>query len=70
MKEKDSIEFELSLREKELKDMEASTKRPGVVGVSPEWLRRHDDLKEKVTELKVKLHDIESELNSNASPPK
>jgi hypothetical protein len=42
--------------------MEATAKKPGVVGVSNEWLRRRDELKEKITALRVRLREIDNEL--------
>jgi hypothetical protein len=63
LKEQESVKYELSLRRQELAGMEATSKRPGVVGVSSEWLRRHNDLKEKIVKLQVRLHEIEYELS-------
>ncbi len=59
---RDSVQYELSLRQKELDEMEATAKKPGVVGVSNEWLRRRDELKEKITALRVRLREIDNEL--------
>jgi hypothetical protein len=42
--------------------MEATAKRPGVVGVSNEWLKRRDKLREEMIQLKVKVHDLDSEI--------
>ena len=63
LKEQESVKYELTLRRQELADMEAITRKPGVVGVSSEWLRIHNDLKEKIVKLQVRLHEIEYELN-------
>ncbi|SRR5713226_7072235 len=63
-REKDSMQYELSLRQTEMSNMETSAKKPGVVGVSSQWLQRHNELKEKVTKLQVRLHEIDTELSA------
>lgn len=50
--------------------MEASIKRPGVVGVSKEWLQRKNKLDEEIIELKVKIHDLDSQIAALTSPAK
>lgn len=60
------LRYEINLREADLTEMEAemneALKRPGVVGVSPQWVQRRDALKDKITDLRVRQHTIDSEL--------
>jgi hypothetical protein len=60
--------YEIQLREEEMKQMEAITKKPGVVGVSNQWLERHNQLKEEVIQLKVKVHDLDLQIDSLSKP--
>jgi hypothetical protein len=60
--------YEIQLRQDEMKEMEATAKKPGVVDVTNEWLERHNRLKEEVIKLKVKVHDLELQLDSLAKP--
>jgi peptidoglycan hydrolase CwlO-like protein len=59
--------YEIQLRQDEMKEMEATAKRPGV-GVSKEWLERHNQLKEEIIKLKVKIHDLELQIDDLAKP--
>lgn len=56
--------YEIQLRQDEMKDMEATAKKPGVVGVSKEWLDRHNQLKEELIKLRVKVHDLDLQIDS------
>jgi hypothetical protein len=56
--------YEIQLREDEMKQMEATTKKPGIVGVSNQWLERHDQLKEEIIKLKVQVHDLELQIDA------
>jgi hypothetical protein len=60
--QRDSAAYELSLRQTELAEMEAVTKKPGVIGVSPQWINRHNELKEKIVALQVRLHELDGQL--------
>ena len=60
--------YEIQLREDEMKEMEATAKKPGVVGVSNEWLKRHNQLKEETIQLRVKIHDLQLQINSLSGP--
>jgi hypothetical protein len=51
-----------------MKEMEATVKKPGVVGVSKEWLERHNQLKEEIIKLRVKIHDLELQMDDLAKP--
>ncbi len=48
--------------------METTAKKPGVVGVSDEWLKRHNQLKEEIIKLRVKVHDLELQIDALAKP--
>jgi hypothetical protein len=67
-KQLDSVNYELSLRRDEIAEMETVTKKPGVVGVTREWLRRHNELKEKMTSLEVRKEELITELPANLRP--
>ena len=58
----DSTNYELSLRRDEIAEMEKSNRRPGVIGVSQQWLRRHDELKEKIINLDVRRRELIGKL--------
>jgi hypothetical protein len=60
--------YELQLRQDEMKEMEATSRKPGVVGVTNGWLERHNHLKEEVTKLKVKIHDLEIRIEAASRP--
>jgi hypothetical protein len=60
--------YELELRQDEMKEMEATSKKPGVVGVTNGWLERHNQLKEEVIKLKVKIHDLEIQIEAASRP--
>lgn len=61
---KSSIEYEISLRQRELDEMDQAAKNPRAVGVSSEWLRRHAQLKEKLIALSVELNKVNNEIAS------
>jgi hypothetical protein len=61
-RQKEDVLYEVELRQQEMDQMETSIKRPGVVGVSDEWLKRHDQLREEIIHLKVKLHDLDLQI--------
>lgn len=61
-RQRENALYELKLRQDEVDQMEATAKRPGVVGVSNEWLKRRDKLREEMIQLKVKVHDLDSEI--------
>jgi hypothetical protein len=42
--------------------MEKSAHRPGIIGVSKQWLERHNYLQEQIVKLKVKQHDIDQQI--------
>jgi hypothetical protein len=42
----------------EMKQMETTAKKPGVVGVSNQWLERHN----QIIKLKVQVHDLELQI--------
>jgi len=42
--------------------------KPGTVGVSDEWLERHNSLKEEIIKLKVKVHDLDLQIEDLAQP--
>jgi hypothetical protein len=60
--------YEIQLRQDEIKEMEATAHKPGVVGVSQEWLERHNLLKEEIIKLRVKVHDLELQIDSFGKP--
>jgi hypothetical protein len=60
--------YEIQLRQNEIKEMEATSRKPGVVGVSNEWLERHNQLKEEIIKLRVKIHDLELQINDLVKP--
>jgi hypothetical protein len=60
--------YEMQLRQDEIKEMEATSRKPGVVGVSNEWLERHNQLKEEIIKLRVKIHDLELQMDDLAKP--
>jgi hypothetical protein len=60
--------YEIQLRQDEMKEMEATVKKPGVVGVSKVWLERHNQLKEEIIKLRVKIHDLELQMDDLAKP--
>ena len=60
--------YELQLRQDEMKEMEATSKKPGVVGVTNEWLERHNQLKEEIIKLKVRVHDLELQTEAASRP--
>jgi hypothetical protein len=61
-RQKDDVLYEIQLRQDEVNEMETAAKRPGVVGVSKEWLERHDRLREEIIQLKVKAHDLDQQI--------
>jgi hypothetical protein len=63
-RQKADAEYEIQLRQDEMDQMEATSKKPGVVGVSNEWIQRHDRLKEDIIQLKVKVHDLELQIDA------
>jgi hypothetical protein len=72
LREKSDALYEIQLREDEMKDMETTAykpgAKPGVVGVSDEWLQRHIQLKEEVIKLKVKVHDLDAQVADLSKP--
>jgi hypothetical protein len=60
--------YEIQLREDEMTQMKTTVKRPGVVGVSNQWLERHNQLKEEIIKLKVQVHDLELQIDSLSKP--
>jgi peptidoglycan hydrolase CwlO-like protein len=62
--QKADAEYEIQLRQDEMDQMEATVKKPGVVGVSNEWIQRHNRLKEDILELKAKVHDLELRIDA------
>ena len=42
--------------------MMASADAPGVVGVSTQWQVRKRELDEKITQLKIKAHDLDLQI--------
>jgi hypothetical protein len=60
--------YEIQLRQDEMKEMEATVRKPGIVGVSHEWLERHNRLKEEIIKLRVKVHDLELQMDDLAKP--
>lgn len=60
--------YEIQLRQDEMKEMETTASKPGVVGVSNEWLERHNRLKEEIINLKVKVHDLDLQIENLAQP--
>jgi len=61
-REKDNTLYELQLRQDEVDRMVAGTHAPGVVGVSDQWLGRKNELVEKITQLKIKVHDLDLQI--------
>ena len=61
-RQRDDVLYEMQLRQDEINEMETASKRPGVVGVSKEWLERHDRLREEIIHLKVKAHDLDQQI--------
>ena len=61
-RQKDDTLYEIQLRQSELDQMMASTK--GAVGVSHEWLERKSQLTEQITQLQVKAHDLDLQMNA------
>jgi len=47
-------------------EMERTARKLGVVGVSNQWLERHNRLKEEIIKLKVKIHDLELQIDNLA----
>jgi hypothetical protein len=70
--------YEIQLRQDEMKEMETTAvptagksgnaSKPGTGGVSDEWLERHDGLKEEIIKLKVKVHDLDLQIEDLAQP--
>jgi len=68
--------YEIQLRQEEMKEMETKEMettaskpgKPGTVGVSDEWLERHNGLKEEIIKLKVKVHDLDLQIEDLAQP--
>ena len=68
--------YEIQLRQEEIKEMETKEMettaikpgKPGTVGVSDEWLERHNSLKEEIIKLKVKVHDLDLQIEGLAQP--
>lgn len=58
--------YEIQLRQDEMREMETTARKPGVVGVSNQWLERHNRLKEEIIKLKVKVHDLELQIDDVA----
>src|SRR6266480_4946315 len=58
--------YEIQLRQDEMTEMERTARKLGVVGVSNQWLERHNRLKEEIIKLKVKIHDLELQIDSLA----
>ena len=61
-REKNDTLYELQLRQNEVDKMMASADAPGVVGVSTQWQVRKRELDEKITQLKIKAHDIDLQI--------
>jgi hypothetical protein len=61
-RQKDDTLYEIQLRQGELDQMMATTK--GAVGVSHEWLERKSQLTEQITQLQVKAHDLDLQMNA------
>ena len=59
-REKDDTLYEIQLRQAEIDQMVANAKTG--VGVSHEWLERKAALTEKITQLRVKAHDLDLQL--------
>jgi hypothetical protein len=68
--------YEIQLRQEEMKEMEtkemettaSKSGKPGTVVVSDEWLERHDRLKEEIIKLKVKVKDLDLQMEDLAQP--
>jgi hypothetical protein len=60
--------YEIDLRQDEMKEMETNARKPGIVGVSKQWLERHNHLKEEITKLRVKNHDLDLQIEELAKP--
>jgi hypothetical protein len=60
-RERDDTLYEIQLRQAEIDRMMASAK--GSLGVEPEWLKRKADLAEKITNLQVKAHDLDLQID-------
>ena len=70
--------YEIQLRQDEMKEMETTAtptaskstnaSKQGTVGVSDEWLERHDGLKEEIIKLKVKVHDLDLQIEDLGQP--
>jgi hypothetical protein len=70
--------YEIQLRQDEMKEMETTASptagksgnvsKPGTVGFSDERLERHDGLKEEIIKLKVKVHDLDLQIEDLAQP--
>ena len=67
-RQKADAAYEIQLRQDEMKEMETTAKKPGVVGVSDEWLKRQNQLKEEIIKLRVKVHDLELQIDALAKP--
>lgn len=61
-RQKDDVLYEIQIRQDEINEMETSAKKPGVIGVSHEWLVRRDQLREEIINLKVKAHDLDQRI--------
>jgi hypothetical protein len=62
LREKESVAYEASLVQVDLSKMDEGVRKPGVIGVSPEWQRHHAELQDKIRSLQVRIHEIDTEL--------
>jgi hypothetical protein len=70
--------YEIQLRQDEMKEMETTAtptasksgnvSKSGAASVSDEWLERHDGLKEEIIKLKVKVHDLDLQIEDLGQP--
>lgn len=59
-RQKKDIQYEIVLRQNEIDQMIAAVK--GAIGVSNQWLLRKDELTEKITQLRVRQHDVDLQI--------
>ena len=61
-RQRDDTDYEMQLRQTELDQM--MQKARGAIGVSNQWLERKNDLTEKITQLQVKEHDLDLQIEA------
>ena len=61
-RERADTDYEIQLRQTELDQM--VQKARGALGVTSQWLERKDELTEKITQLQVKEHDLDLQIEA------